>query len=492
MESINGVYKVVANDDERYSIWPANQNNPSEWHAGYQGAKEEARLGPIIEAICNGATSDELASLVLPESYRAVCVRQEDTGMFDGIPVEQRDPSKSLRVQAVPVPPLSHDEALVAVMASSINFNTVWSAIFHPVPTFTFLRRLSRDKGWGPRHLLPYHVIGADAAGVVLRTGAAVHRWRPGDRVVVHSVAVDSEDPDAHDDAMLAGSQRAWGYETNFGGLAELTIVKASQLMPKPRHLTWEEAACNPACAATAYRMIVSPNGANMKQGDVVLIWGAAGGIGGYAVQFVLNGGGIPVGVVSSAEKAALMHAMGCEAVIDRKAASYSFWRDEMTVDEDECRRFRSDIRKLVGEDPDIVFEHPGRATLAASVYTAKRGGTIITCAASSGYMVTYDNRHLWMRLKSLKSSHSANYREGWATNRLVERGRIQPILSAVYSLADTPVAAARMHRNLHHGKLGVLCLAPREGLGVQDPERRAQIGDSTLTRFRRPQEICR
>src|SRR6185436_12272902 len=112
------------------------------------------------------------------------------------------------------------------------------------------------------------------------------------------------------------------------------TVVKANQLMPKPTHLTWEEAAVNALCNSTSYRMLVSRNGAAMKQGDVVLVWGASGGLGGYAVQYVLNGGGIPVGVVSTPEKAALLHELGVEAVIDRKAEGYRFWSDAVTQDE--------------------------------------------------------------------------------------------------------------------------------------------------------------
>jgi len=104
---------------------------------------------------------------------------------------------------------------------------------------------------------------------------------------------------------MMDPQQRIWGFETNFGGLAELAVVKANQLMPKPTHLTWEEAAVNALCNSTSYRMLVSRNGADMKQGDNVLVWGATGGIGGYAVQYVLNGGGTPIGVVSSPDKAA-------------------------------------------------------------------------------------------------------------------------------------------------------------------------------------------
>jgi crotonyl-CoA reductase len=223
-----------------------------------------------------------------------------------------------------------------------------------------------------------------------------------------------------------------------------------------------------------------------MKQGDVVLIWGASGGLGGYAVQYVLNGGGIPVGVVSSAEKVKLLNDLGVEAVIDRRAAGYKFWSSPDAQDEGEWRRFGKDIRSLVGEDPGIVFEHPGRQTMGASVFACARGGTIITCAATSGFMIEYDNRHLWMKLKSIKSSHFANYREAWDANRLISLGKIQPILSAVYPLDEVGEAAYQVHRNLHEGKIGVLCLAPSEGLGIDDPEFRAKVGEDRITLFRR------
>ena len=321
---------------------------------------------------------------------------------------------------------------------------------------------------------------------MVLAVGSAVRNWQPGDRVTVHCNYVDDQDPTAHDDSMLAMNQRIWGFETNFGGLAELALVRANQLMPKPAHLTWEEAAVNALCNSTSYRMLVGQNGARMKQGDVVLVWGASGGIGGYAVQYVMNGGGIPVAVVSSPQKAELLHDMGVEAVIDRRAAGYRFWSDEHTQDEAEWRRFGKDIRALVGEDPDIVFEHPGRSTMGASIFVAKRGGTVVTCAATSGYMVEFDNRHFWMKLKRLIGSHFANYDEAYQANRLIAKGMIQPLLSDVVPLEQTGSAARRIHRNEHEGKLGVLCLAPSEGLGIDDPELRAHIGEDKITLFRR------
>src|SRR5664279_5479673 len=229
----------------------------------------------FLSAIQSGASGEEIAAVPLPEAYRAAHVRRDEVGMFDGLESAEKDPRKSLHVGDVAVPELAPDEA----------FNTVWTSIFEPLPTFGFLDRLGKESRWGARHALDYHVVGSDAAGVVLRTGSAVRNWKPGDKVTVHCNYVDDQSPSAHDDSMLADNQRIWGFETNFGGLADLAVVKANQLMPKPRHLTWEEAAANALCNSTSYRMLVSKNGAQMQQGDKVLVWGASGGLGAYAVQ---------------------------------------------------------------------------------------------------------------------------------------------------------------------------------------------------------------
>jgi crotonyl-CoA reductase len=222
-----------------------------------------------------------------------------------------------------------------------------------------------------------------------------------------------------------------------------------------------------------------------MKQGDTVLVWGASGGLGSYATQFALNGGAIPVCVVSSPEKAEICRRMGAELIIDRAAEGFQFWRDEHHQDPKEWKRLGARIRELTGgDDPDIVFEHPGRETFGASVYVARKGGTIVTCASTSGYEHVFDNRYLWMNLKRIIGSHFANYREAWEANRLVAKAKIHPTLSRVYPLAETGQAALDVHSNAHQGKVGVLCLAPTEGLGVRDLERRDQHL-SEINRFR-------
>jgi crotonyl-CoA reductase len=299
--------------------------------------------------------------------------------------------------------------------------------------------------------------------------------------VVVQPGWIDGQDPISQVDGVLSEHQRAWGFETNFGGLAIFALVKATQVMAKPRHLTWEEAACNSLCAVTAYRMLVSPRGVQFKQGDIVLVWGATGGLGSYAVQFIRNGGGIAVGVVGSKEKASLLEELGCDVVLRR---------DELGLDGlagvELGRAVGKEIRRHLGEDPHIAFDHVGEKTFGASVYVVRAGGSVVTCGSSTGYQHEFDNRHLWMKVKRIIGSHGSNSQEAWEANRLIAQGKILPALSKVYRLDEVAEAAREVQLNRHVGKVGVLCLAEREGLGIEDPELRAAIGEERLTLFRK------
>jgi len=437
-------------------------------------------MDSLTEAVLAGATTDELAREKVPAEYLAAHIRVEDTGMF-GDAVD-KDVRRSLRVGPIPMPELAPDEVLVAVMASSINYNTVWSAMFEPLPTFGFLQRFARQGGFATRHNQPYHVVGSDGAGVIVRTGAGVRHWGVGDRVVISPAYVDDQEAATHNDGMLGGEQRAWGFETNFGGLAHYTIARVNQLVRKPAHLTWEEAASVTLCGGTAYRMLVGEHGARIKQGDIVLIWGATGGLGAYAVQLVKNGGGIPIGVVSSEDKAHALRRLGCEVIINRNDIGMGGNDAPSPEQSTELgRRLGKLIRAEVGEDPHVVFDYVGAATFGISVFVLRKGGLVVTCGSSTGYQHQYDNRYLWMNLKRIIGSHVANQQEQVECNRLVELGHLMPALSTVYPLEEVGEAARLVQTNRHSGKVGVLCLAPETGLGVTDLALRAKIGEDRL-----------
>ena len=258
--------------------------------------------------------------------------------------------------------------------------------------------------------------------------------------------------------------------------------------MPKPTHLSWEEAAVNALCNSTAYRMLVSSNGARDDPGRRRARLGRDGRArqlrGPVRAQRRRRR---PVGVVSSAARAALLRELGCEHVIDRARAGYRFWADEHTQDESEWRRLGKDIRALAGTDPDIVFEHPGRQTMGASVFVCRRGGTVVTCAATTGYMVEYDNRHLWMKLKTIKGSHFSNYREAWAREPARLRGQDRPAALGGVPARQVGEAALQVHRNLARGQARRALPRSQRGARHRRPRRCARrVGEARLTMFRR------
>lgn len=445
---------------------------------------DERRLVDLLEAISQQASTVELGRLPLPQTYRAAVTRREDVERTLRIPEADRDPAATLRIERVATPPFAPDEVVVAVMASAINFNTVWSSVFAPIPTFVFLDRLASQGGWSARHGGDRHVVGSDGCGVVLAAGELVRRWSPGDHVVVHGNWVCGEDPGTYQDAMRAVSQRAWGFETNFGGLAELTVVKASQLLRKPPHLSWAEAASSTLCNATAYRMLISPNGAELRLGDSVLIWGATGGVGSFAVQLALAAGADPICVVSRPERVSLLRRLGVQHVIDRVAEGYRFLsEDGKNVRTEEVERFGARIRDLTGAGADIVLEHPGRETMPASIASCRPGGTVVTCAATTGASIAFDAAEANRRSVRIVGSHFANYWENDRANRLLDRGVVQPTLTASYALDDVALATSFVRSGLHDGKVGIDCLA-EAGAGVADPLARAVMGEQRITQF--------
>jgi crotonyl-CoA reductase len=413
-----------------------------------------------------------------PSHTLGLCVCRADAERTKGS--EDIDVRQTLKLEEVELPPLEADEALVGVMASAINYNTVWSATFRPRPTFEFLDRLAKEALGGERHRLDHHVLGSDAAGVIVQTGSNVRHWDLGDHVVVHPLWTDEQDPRSQSDGMLPAVQKAWGYETNFGGLAHYAVVKATQLLPKPRNLTWEEAACGTSAVATAYRMLIGPNGSRVRLGDATLIWGATGGLGAFATQLAKAAGCTVVGVVGSDRKVDIARRLGCDAVIDRTVVPGGDGLRSMTAK----RWLGSKIRSEIGRDVDHVFEYVGEETFDASVYLVRRGGTVVTCGSSTGYLHTYDNRHLWMKLKRIIGSHGANYDEAANAVRLLSEGVIAPTVSETFPLAEAAEAARQVQTNAHMGKIGILCLAPEPGLGITDLSARSKLDEERLSLF--------
>src|SRR2546425_1644694 len=384
----------------------------------------------------------------LPPTMAAWVIRQDREG----------EPRDAFQIEEIEVPEPGALEVVVRVMAAGVNYNNVWAAMGKPVSVF----RYHPDED--------HHIGGSDASGIVWKCGPGVTRWQPGDEVVIHCNQASYEDPEVHGlDPLAAPSQKIWGYETTWGSFAQFTKVQAQQLLHKPLNLTWEEAASYGLVYFTAYRMLIDR--CRMQAGHRVLVWGAAGGLGVFATQLCAMAGAQSVGVVSSPEKGALVKQLGAVDFIDRNEFAGMMRRGGESPDEEkarfkESRRFSKRVAELLGEPPDIVFEHVGQATFPTSVLTVKPFGKVVICAGTTGYNLDFDVRYLWMRQKEILGSHFANAWECTKANQLIESGEVRPVLWRTMGFDGVAEAHQLMKENKHLGKIAILVGAPETGLG--------------------------
>jgi crotonyl-CoA carboxylase/reductase len=273
---------------------------------------------------------------------------------------------------------------------------------------------------------------------------------------------------------MYDPSFKIWGYETNWGSFAQFTKVQAHQCMPKAKHLSWEEAAAPTLVGSTAYRMLMGWPPHTVRRGDVVLIWGASGGLGSMAIQIVKAEGGIPVGVVGDDRKIEFCKKLGAKGCINRKHFKHwgmlPHWKDEAPFSKwtSEARNFGKALWDIVGErkSPRLVFEFPGEDTIPTSVFVCDTGGMVVICAGHTGYNATIDLRYLWMRQKRLQGSHFANDEQSYAFNQLVIDGKIDPCLGKAFKFEEIGLCHQLMLENrAPEGNMAALIGAPKAGL---------------------------
>ena len=396
---------------------------------------------------------------VVPKNMHAWLVRENRFG----------EPKDSFQQEVVPVPSIAPHEVLLYVMAAGVNYNNVWAALGMPVNVIKV-----RQKQGEPED---FHIGGSDAAGIVYKVGSAVTNLKVGDEVVVHCGHWDQDCPvvTSGADPMYSPSFKTWGYETNYGSFAQFSRVQAHQCMPKPKHMTWEQAAAYVLVGATAYRMLLGWGRHSLRKDDVVLVWGGAGGLGSMAIQIAKAIGAVPVAVVSEEDKIPYCMALGAKGCINRRdfdhwgmlphwkdAAGYSRWLKGV-------RAFGAAVWEQLGErkSPRIVFEHPGEATIPTSIFVCDTGGMVVVCAGTTGYNATVDLRYLWMRQKRLQGSHFANDEQSYGFNEMALQGLINPCLSRSFRYDELPLSHQLMHENRHpHGNMAVLIGAPDFGLG--------------------------
>lgn len=293
---------------------------------------------------------------------------------------------------------------------------------------------------------------------MVYAIGTGVANVSVGDEVVIHPGHWDPEDPTTKSgDPMFSNSAAIWGYNTNFGSFGQFCVAQEHQILPKPPDLTWEEAAASTLVGTTAYRMLFGWEGNTVRKDDVVLVWGGSGGLGTQAIQLTRSFGGIPIAVVSDTERGEYSVKKGAEGYIDR--SRFDHWGEPPAFDDAGgqkawtagARSFGKEIWTILGtrRNPNIVFEHPGEATIPTSIFLCEAGGMVVICAGTTGYSAVVDLRYHWVRQKRLQGSHGTNDEQAIAYNRLLHEGKIDPCLGKIYAFEDIGRAHADMEKGL-------------------------------------------
>lgn len=327
-----------------------------------------------------------------------------------------------LKYMDVPEPKISPNEVLIRIKASGCNYNDIWARRGLP----------------GMSVVMP-HISGSDAAGEVVEVGSEVTNVKVGDEVLVHSsLSCGMCEACSRGDVFFCRQFKIWGFQTGplDGAHAEYAKLPAFNAVPKPKNLTWEQAASLPLVLFTAWRMLVSR--AKVKPGDFVLVWGGAGGLGTMAVQICKLHGAKAIAVANSDDKLEIARQLGAAYVINRSKQDVA----------DEVKKITE--RRGV----DIVFEHTGEATWETSVRSLKWGGTIVVCGATTGFEAKTDLRLLWNKQLNFLGSHMGNKAELLEALRFAESGDIKPVVSVALPLQEAGLAQQAMEDGNVIGKL--------------------------------------
>jgi len=332
---------------------------------------------------------------------------------------EQHGGSEVLKLTEVPNPQIKPNEVLVEVRACALNHLDVWV------------------RGGLPGIKIPLpHILGNDVAGVVREVGELVTWVKPGDEVMLQPGVSCGHCPEC-----LAGRDNMCdeydiiGYRRD-GGYAELLAVPGVNIIPKPKDLSWPEAAALPLVTLTAWHMLVTQ--ARVQPGEDVLVHAAGSGVGSLGIQIAKLRGARVIATASSNAKLTKASELGADETVNY---THDDWPRE--------------VRKLTGgRGVDVVFEHTGAATWPGSLVSLRKGGRLVTCGATSGFDARTDLRQVFYRHLTILGSMMGSKAELLSAMKFIESGQIRAVVDRTLPLADARKAHELMEDRAQFGKL--------------------------------------
>ncbi len=320
-------------------------------------------------------------------------------------------------------PEISPSEVLVKVNACGINHLDIW--VREGLPGITIP--------------LP-HILGCEITGEIAGVGDAVKGLSTGQHVLIApgincgrcEYCLSSNDSLCHE-------FRIMGLQVD-GGYAEYAKAPAENIIPISERLSFEEWAAVPLVFLTAWHMLKAR--ADLSTGGTVLIHAAGSGIGSAAIQIAKLSGAEVITTVGNDEKLEKAKKLGADHVIN-------YLKDD----------FVKEVNKFTdNKGVDVVFEHIGPETWEKSLLCLKRGGRIVTCGATSGPTVSFDLRFLFAKQLSISGCYMGSRKELMDVLRLIESGRLKPVVDSVFPLKD---AAAAQTKLLDRKQFGKIVLVP-------------------------------
>jgi NADPH:quinone reductase-like Zn-dependent oxidoreductase len=311
------------------------------------------------------------------------------------------------------------NEVLVEVKACALNHLDVWA------------------RGGLPGIEIPLpHILGNDIAGVVREVGELVSWVHAGDEVMLQPGVSCG-----HCNECLAGRDNLCrdydmlGYRRD-GGYAQFVAAPAVNVIPKPKNLSWEEAAALPLATVTAWHMLVTR--AVVQPGEDVLIHAAGSGVGSIGIQVAKLRGARVIATASSEEKLAKAKDLGADDTVNYTSAD---WPKE--------------VKRLTNRrGVDVVFEHTGATTWPGSIASLRNNGRLVTCGATSGFAAETDIRQVFYRHLTILGSFMGSKSELLEAMKFVENGKIRAVVDQVLPLAEARRAHELMEERAQFGKL--------------------------------------
>src|SRR5262245_3609977 len=328
-----------------------------------------------------------------------------------------------LQYEDAPDPKPGRGEVLLEVKATSINHIDI------------FLRRGMP----GVKVPLP-KIAGCDASGIVREVGGDVIGLKNGDRVTINpGISCGHCEFCAAGFGSQCTTYRMVGEHTD-GSYAELLKVPAHIVLPIPDSLTFEAAAAAPLVFLTAWSMLIGKG--KLQPGEDVLILGAGAGVGTAAIQIAKLVGCRVIATASSNEKLEKASALGADILINYKKEEFD-------------KRVR-DITARRGVD--VVVDYIGNDTWVRSLRSARKGGLVLTCGATTGFAPQTDLRHIFYRQVQVLGSTMGSHKEFLDVMKCIFRGQLKPVIDQVLPLQE----AARGHELIESRQVfGKIVLTP-------------------------------